>query len=825
MKITEQAYRLLETRYKSRNENVEDIYPRVARAIAKHAPDVANGTESLEKEFLRMMLDSDFLPNSPCIRNAGYNNMNKACFVLPVEDSIHGIYKALLESAQIFKAGGGVGYNFSDLREEGAPLSAGGTSSGALSFMNMFNASTEAVKQGGFRRGACVSQDTRALTRTGWKSYNELKAGDEILTFCPETNTTKFQPILKMNVFDWDGEMISFKNKFMDFLFTPNHRVIYKSSSVSNAYSICRADSVPFVSIYVPLCSVMEDDRVDADISDELIQIAGWIITEGARKGNGNINGFTIYQSERANPDKCKEIDALFDKLGWKYSKNPDNKHYMENKERAWYVPAYETRNILRIEDNHKIIPMWMLEKLSLRQLQILFNTLMKGDGHTTSTWGKFTTADKEGAYRFLMLTTLLGYRASIKAERGGSIYSISINFNRKSSTVKQEDINKEMYTGKVWCPTVESGFWVAERNGYVCITGNSMGVLDYDHPEIINFIQEKGKYGRLNNFNVSVMLDDDFMKRVQTDDEIYLKSRLDRRRTVQTMKARDLFNLISIYAWENGDPGVLFYNRINQDNPFYPNQAIRATNPCGEVPLFPYESCCLGSINLSNCVTSDGDLDKDKLKDMVYFGTLFLIGMNKATQFSIKECYTAQERYFRLGLGVMGYADMLMKMHILYDSAEALSTIDKIGKIMKLSAKFSPISVATRSIAPTGSLSILANCSSGIEPIFSSNYERHTTSGVFEEKRDSEYLRTAHEIEPIWHLKTLARWQKWIDNGVSKTINMPYNCSQSDVSDIYIKAWEMGCKGVTIFRDNCRGGEQVYKTKAPKCDGESCTL
>jgi len=506
MKISEQAYKLLQIRYKGPNENVEDIYPRVAKAIAKHSADVANGTESLEKEFLRMMLDSDFLPNSPCIRNAGYNNMNKACFVLPVEDSIHGIYKALLESAQIFKAGGGVGYNFSDLREEGALLSAGGTSSGALSFMNMFNASTEAVKQGGFRRGA-------------------------------------------------------------------------------------------------------------------------------------------------------------------------------------------------------------------------------------------------------------------------------------------------------------------------------SMGVMDYDHPEIIRFIQEKGKYGRLNNFNVSVMLDDDFMKRVQKNDEIYLKSRLDKRKTVHTIKAKDLFNLISIYAWENGDPGVLFYNRINQDNPFYPNQAIRATNPCGEVPLFPYESCCLGSINLSNCVTSDGDLDKDKLKDMVYFGTLFLIGMNKATQFSIKECYTAQERYFRLGLGVMGYADMLMKMHILYDSAEALSTIDKIGKIMKLSAKFSPMSVATRSIAPTGSLSILANCSSGIEPIFSSNYERHTTSGVFEEKRDSEYLRTAHEIEPIWHLKTLARWQKWIDNGVSKTINMPYNCSQSDVSDIYIKAWEMGCKGVTIFRDNCRGGEQVYKTKAPKCDGESCTL
>ena len=502
--LTDSAIQLLRDRYCTHGEEPKDIFPRIAKEISKHTPG-RNGNTKIEKEYLDMMENLDFLPNSPCIRNAGWSNMNKACFVLPVEDSIAGIYRALKQSAEIFKMGGGVGYNFSDLREQGAPLSAGGTSSGVLSFMNMFNASTEAVKQGGFRRGA-------------------------------------------------------------------------------------------------------------------------------------------------------------------------------------------------------------------------------------------------------------------------------------------------------------------------------SMGVLDYDHPEIIRFIQEKSKHNRLNNFNVSVLVDNYFMTKVENDDDIYLKSRWDRRRTTSSVKARDIFNLIITYAWDNGDPGLLFFDRINEDNPEHPGKSIRATNPCGEVPLFPYESCCLGSINLSNCV-KDNDLDLEKLDYLIEKGTNFLMGMNKSSEFPIRECYDAQNKYFRIGLGVMGYADMLIKMHIKYDSGEAMKIIDKIGKHLQRASKYAHLSVATLSIAPTGSLSIIANCSSSIEPIFAKQYERHVVAGTFkEERKESEYLRTAHEVTPEWHLKTLAKWQKWIDNGVSKTINLPHNSSQRDVYEIYMKAWKMKCKGVTIFRDGCRGDSgQVYRRLT--CDGDSCYL
>ena len=499
MNLNDNAISLLRQRYCRNGEQPVDVFKRTANAIGS----ITNGSNKT-KEFLNVMEGLDFLPNSPCLFNAGISDQLKACFVMGIEDSMESIFKTLYQSALIFKSGGGVGYNFSKLREIGAPLSHGGTSSGAISFMKIYDSITEAIKQGGARRGA-------------------------------------------------------------------------------------------------------------------------------------------------------------------------------------------------------------------------------------------------------------------------------------------------------------------------------SMGVLEYTHPEIIKFIQSKGKYGTLTNFNVSVLVDNDFMKRVDTDDEVHLVSRIDRRHAVRTLKARDIFWLISIYAWDNGDPGMLFYENINRDN-HYP-EPIDCCNPCGEQFLHPYESCCLGSINLKNHVI-DNDINTEKLIQTIETGTQFLMAINKRCQFPIQECFVAQGKYPRIGLGVMGFADMLMDMHVKYDSKEALNIIDKVGRALQKTHKLFPQAASTLSIAPTGSLSIIANCSSGIEPIFSNNYERRVTAGVFKESRNHEYLRTAHEVTPEWHLKVLARWQKWIDNGVSKTINLPHEASQSDVADVYKSAWKLGCKGVTVFRDGCRD-QQVYNT-APakgKCDGESCSL
>ena len=163
-----------------------------------------------------------------------------------------------------------------------------------------------------------------------------------------------------------------------------------------------------------------------------------------------------------------------------------------------------------------------------------------------------------------------------------------------------------------------------------------------------------------------------------------------------------------------------------------------------------------------------------------------------------------------------------------MYDSGETMKIIDKIGRRLQKASKYAPLSVATLSIAPTGSLSIMADCSSGIEPIFAPDYERRVTAGIFRESRDGEYLRTAHDISYDWHIKILARWQKWIDNGVSKSVNLPNTAGQSDVANAYTKAWKSGCKGITVYRDGSKKNpdgdvKQVYYTTG--CEGESCHL
>ena len=1131
MNLTQAAVNLLKQRYCTNGEKPKDIFPRLASSIAK----AWDAEQSLYKDFLDMLTNLEFLPNSPCIRNAGYSNMNKACFTLPIDDSMDSIFRTLRDSALIFKEGGGVGYNFSNLREKGAPLSHGGTSSGPISFMRIYDAITDAVKQGGMRRGACCSADTRALTKDGWKHYNELKVGDEIFTFNPLTERLEFQPILKLNVFPFKGKLIRLKSKFMDMLVTDNHRVIYKSNNKAIGYSISAAKDIPKRDVYIPMAFPAILNREDASIPDELIQIGGWIITEGSRKDpkHRNKNAFTIYQSETAHPSYCEEIDTLFEKLDWIYSKNSKNKHYSMTGERSWYVPARETKNILRLEENHKIIPRWMLKTLSRRQLEILFNTLMKGDGHRTKNWGKFTIKSKEGADRFLELCTILGYRASRKKTMRNNmiLYDINVNFGKHFSVLKPKHITKADYSGIVWCPTVENGFWICERNGYVSITGNSIGIMNYDHPDIMDFVREKLNLSSMNNFNLSVLVDDNFMKKVDNNELILLRSRVDKRKIVGKIRAGDLFAIICDAAWMTGDPGMLFYDRINKDNPFYPKYPINATNPCvvgntlvstpdgykkaeefrigdkiltkfsregkiddieshlnypvyrvdfsdggyvyateshqfhasngtddfhpiklknlkigdrvlvgysqlpknnfrtesfnlnsrdfgfligvsiidkkllkksngddnldriifdivtccrwnsklheliqntshripkyifktnkeiidgvlegivstvgkiyvhngepnitlniynrklmfdirslllmygintklinnklcisgyfakkfldiiqprhegissrlrylfdvvyknkefknenfayitsikfagnndvydlhepntdtwitngyvsrgcGEQPLYPYDSCCLGSINLSKLVEKD-EFNYDRFNELIDLGTKFLLSVNKITEFPVSECYIAQSKYNRIGLGVMGFADALIKLNIRYDSKECLDFIDKIAPIMRRRArKIATNSVSVLSIAPTGSLSIIANCSQSIEPIFSKSYTRHLTTLTVKEKReDSENLVTAHEVTPEWHLKVQSRWQKYVDSGVSKTINLPNSASIQNIKDIYRQAWEMGCKGITVFRDGCRG--EAGQVMRHTCEDENCYL
>ncbi len=353
---------------------------------------------------------------------------------------------------------------------------------------------------------------------------------------------------------------------------------------------------------------------------------------------------------------------------------------------------------------------------------------------------------------------------------------------------------------------------------------GALMGVLNFEHAEIMEFIRSK-LTNKLTNFNISVLVSDKFMESVEKGDVIELKSPQDNA-VWSTINAKTIFDVICFSAWNSGDPGFLFYDRINKDNKLFPKIKIKSTNPCGEVPLPNYGACCLGSINISKMVRYN-KFDFKMFKKSLELAVRALRNNNAISWYPLPEITKTMKELDPIGVGIMGFADCLIKLGIYYDSDECLKFIDEIGEVYKdVTDKLAKNCFWKRIIAPTGSLSLIADCSSGIEPIFDTTFERHLTVGVMTETREiykSKYVRTAHDIAPEWHLKIQAQWQKWLDGSISKTINLPNEASVDDIKNIYMSAWRLGCKGITVFRDGSKEG--VLRRK-PKCsDGEVCHL
>ena len=390
---------------------------------------------------------------------------------------------------------------------------------------------------------------------------------------------------------------------------------------------------------------------------------------------------------------------------------------------------------------------------------------------------------------------------------------------------------------------------------------GAMMGVLGADHPDIIGFITSKQKSGVLSNFNVSVAVTDDFMKTLEEDGEYWLINPRNKEK-VRRLKVKDVWNLMAKSAWESGDPGVIFLDEINRYNPIPEIGRIESTNPCAEQPLLPYESCNLGSINLSRMV-ENGKINWKKLRETVRNAVHFLDNVIDANRFPLKEIEKVTKANRKIGLGVMGFADMLIKLGVPYDSEEALKLAEKIMKFVTEEARKKSVELGEErgsfpnfdksvwkdkyhslrnatitTIAPTGSISIIAGCSSGIEPLFAISFMRKVLEGtrlfeinpLFEmiaKERgfySAELLEeiartgsvqgikgvpedvkrvfvTALDIQPEWHVRTQAAFQKYTDNAVSKTVNLPQDATVEDVEKVFWLAYRLKCKGITVYR------------------------
>ncbi|MEM3874362.1 MAG: vitamin B12-dependent ribonucleotide reductase [Candidatus Bathyarchaeia archaeon] len=400
---------------------------------------------------------------------------------------------------------------------------------------------------------------------------------------------------------------------------------------------------------------------------------------------------------------------------------------------------------------------------------------------------------------------------------------------------------------------------------------GAMMGILRVDHPDILEFITAKQQPGFLSNFNISVAITDDFMKTLEEDGEYWLINPRNKERTGK-LKAREVWDLIARSAWASGDPGVVFIDEINRHNPTPEVGRIESTNPCGEQPLLPYESCNLGSINLSRMV-EDGKINWEKLRETVGNAVHFLDNVIDANRYPLREIEKITKANRKIGLGVMGFADMLIKLGIPYNSEQALELAEKLMKFIDEEAHKKSEEIAEKrgsfpnfdksiwkdkyramrnatvtTIAPTGSISIIAGCSSGIEPLFAISFIRNVLDGtrLFETNPlfeivakergfyDAHLLEeiaktgsvqkidkvpedikkvfvTALDIEPEWHVRMQAAFQKYTDNAVSKTVNMPFEATVEDVRKVFELAWKLKCKGVTVFRYGSRPEQVLY--------------
>ncbi|HZF61425.1 MAG TPA: vitamin B12-dependent ribonucleotide reductase [Desulfovibrio sp.] len=423
---------------------------------------------------------------------------------------------------------------------------------------------------------------------------------------------------------------------------------------------------------------------------------------------------------------------------------------------------------------------------------------------------------------------------------------------------------------------------------------GANMGILRVDHPDILEFIRAKEKEGEFNNFNLSVGLTEVFMRAVENGEHYDLVAP-NSGEVINRLRAREIFELLVKKAWQSGDPGIVFLDRINRDNPTPDQGEIESTNPCGEQPLLPYEACNLGSINLS-CFYIPGHndaadpardcIDWAELKRVVHLSVRFLDNVIDASRFPLDSITETVRRNRKIGLGVMGFADLLYQLEMAYDSQQGLELGERIMAFIqeeghKASAqlavergafpayatsvyakkKLGPYRNATvTTIAPTGTLSIIAGCSSGVEPLFALCFTRNildgerlvevnphfeaalADAGLFSHElmdavvakgsiQEMDYLPaklrkvfvTAMDIAPVWHLRMQAAFQRHTDNAVSKTVNLTNSATEQDIFDIYWLAYQEGCKGVTVYRDGCKSIQVLATGEGQKkMDGES---
>jgi ribonucleoside-diphosphate reductase alpha chain len=927
--LSENALKVLEKRYLGKDEkgvvreNPEQMFRRIADAIAGVNAQPSE-REFLSEEYYRFMASLDFLPNSPTIMNAGRPlGQLSACFVLPVGDSMPEIFDTVKATALIHQTGGGTGFAFSRLRPKGAVVrSTGGQASGPVSFMKVINASTDAIKQGG-----CLHPSTLVYTENGVQRLDELvdPNGSEWQTITESVVTDKgWHTAYEGHVHGVSETLeVTFSNGSR-LVGTLEHKVLVSENgqNVWREFRELKAGDLVMLSLGTKPFSkdavVLKPSQelgigFPSVLDEEFAYWLGYLYGDGfvSKTGQKKV-GWTVVDS---HPDLKRELvhlsECLFG-LNVSSQKKPNDASetfvinsvalhewlgingFDKERFRQIEVPAAIRRSPFPViaafirgyfeadgslNEGHPIVTSTSRDFLEVMQ------TLLLGGGiYSVLRHKSFRTEDRSGdqpVYTLEIRTaeSLRNFNQTIGWKRG--ILSGGINGDAKEEQQNILHVAVESVVPAGQNLTLDLS--VDERHAYVAngvITHNTrrganMGILRVDHPDILEFIDCKMDLTQVTNFNISVAVTDAFMKALKEDGEYDLVAPHNGE-VVGRLSAKLVFDKIAHNAWANGEPGLFFIDTANRYNPTPSRWSYEATNPCGEQVLGPYESCNLGSINLERHVKTDVKgapvVDWDKLGHSVYLSVRFLDNVVDANRFPIPELATVNQGARRIGLGIMGFARLLMLLEIPYDSEEGLEMAEKIMSFIHDEAErtsqdlakvhgpfpyFEGVGTRKRNshlltIAPTGTISMIADTSSGCEPEFSIIWYKNVMDGthlpytldlftrvaeregfmtpdlaekIVENHGSCRGLRevpekwqkvfaTAHDVSPEWHVRMQAAFQKYIDAAVSKTINMPPEATVEDVEKAYLLSHDLGCKGITVYRDGSRHNQVLNLTK-----------
>lgn len=932
--LTATAEQVCRKRYfkKDKDGNPVEDWKQLTQRVVNHV--CVNEPEDFKQDIYDILYSTKFLPNSPCLVNAGTSvNGLLACFVTkPPGDSWEEMCRNVAYFGHIARRGGGCGVDFSLIRPSGDPVfgSTHAKACGPIEHMRVVSEAMSSITQAGFRGMACLTGDSLISTELGFIPIREIvedqKTGLILHTQFGSAKVLDAWHNGRKEVFEIiseRGNKIKLTGDHLVYVVDKyngkNHGKLAKKINSIGKWKkvsdldikldclVLNLDEKPFNSEYQSVDEIKLDENMAALISytkcdGSLTTHKGYDLLQIVLDSNESLDFFTKETFGElqidTKPQTGKGGTIRLQKMGSKvsflrkfgefgtYHCDVPSEIYVSPKSvvASFIRAAFDAEGTVDVSESRCRITLGMTSLEFVEGLHILLGMFgiqsslrrdvvhVNKDGILRHNMHYLSISNKHHVRKFMDDIGFISKRKVDSANNALSRMSFGEGRGKSKSNKIIHRIKSITSLGEqdVFDISTSNETFLANN----IVVHNCMGTMRVDHPDIFNFITCKqydnalktllkedifNHYDQLkggchehlrfvldkfiSNFNISIVATNEFMQAVKDDKDIDLTFN---GKVYSTVKARDIFDTIAINAWNNGDPGLLFYDAMNSSPYMLSGQTITATNPCGEQCLPPFGSCNLGSIDVSKFYdSSTKSVNWKNLGHTIKCAVRFLDKVIDINKFPTKEFEEWAKDNRPVGLGIMGWADLLLKCKIAYGSKKSIEFAKELATFFEKEAHKASVdlgkekgtpkccdykkienrrNVTTISIAPTGSISLLAGCSSSIEPIYSPVIFRYDNTGSYEMPHpdsDKKYFRCALHPEDAskevtWkqHIDMQAAFQAHCDSGISKTANMPNSATVDDVKEAYFRAWESGCKGITIYRDGSKT-TQVLNTKS----------